>query len=102
MKVITKSVIRKLLRMKLRIVGILLVIAFASAMLLSGLYGAGAMDASVEYYVKEGVACAVGKVRCARIACPAKWPLRYAPLLVTAKYRTHCLKLSNIIWCGFA
>ncbi len=53
MKLITKSVIRKLLKMKLRIVGILLVIAFASAMLLMGLYGAGSMDATVEYYVEE-------------------------------------------------
>jgi putative ABC transport system permease protein len=50
MRSITKSTVRKLLRMKWRTMAIALVVALAMAMLVSGLYGGAVMDESVDRF----------------------------------------------------
>jgi ABC-type lipoprotein release transport system permease subunit len=54
MKTITKSVIRKLKRMKGRTFTIVLVISLAMALFLGGLYSGDMMDASIETYFEDG------------------------------------------------
>ena len=54
MKTITKSVLRKLKRMKGRTFTIVLVIALAMALFLGGLYSGDMMDASIETYFEDG------------------------------------------------
>jgi ABC-type lipoprotein release transport system permease subunit len=54
MRPITKSVIRKMLRMKLRLIGISLVISMAMAMVIAGFYGADVMDHSISNLLEEG------------------------------------------------
>lgn len=54
MKTITKSVIRKLRRMKGRTFTIVLVISLAMALFLGGLYSGDMMDASIETYFEDG------------------------------------------------
>jgi putative ABC transport system permease protein len=53
MKVVTRSVLRKLSRMKLRTVAISLVIAVAMAMFVAGFYGSAVMDATVQSFFKN-------------------------------------------------
>jgi ABC-type lipoprotein release transport system permease subunit len=53
MKTITKSVVRKLRRMKGRTATIILVISLAMALFLSGLYSGDMMDASIEAYFED-------------------------------------------------
>jgi ABC-type lipoprotein release transport system permease subunit len=54
MKTITKSVTRKLKRMKGRTFTIVLVISLAMALFLGGLYSGDMMDASIENYFEDG------------------------------------------------
>jgi ABC-type lipoprotein release transport system permease subunit len=54
MKTITKSVMRKLKRMKGRTFTIILVISLAMALFLGGLYSGDMMDASIETYFEDG------------------------------------------------
>ncbi|UCE73231.1 MAG: ABC transporter permease [Methanomassiliicoccales archaeon] len=54
MKTITKSVTRKLRRMKGRTFTIVLVISLAMALFLGGLYSGDMMDASIETYFEDG------------------------------------------------
>ena len=53
MKPITKSVFRKLFRMKLRLIGISLVISMAMAMFVAGFYGADVMDHSISNLLEK-------------------------------------------------
>ncbi len=53
MKHITKSVVRKLLRMKLRLLGISMVIALAMSMVVAGFYTADVFDYSVEKFFED-------------------------------------------------
>lgn len=53
MKMVTRSVVRKLRRMKGRTVTIVLVISLAMALFLSGLYSGDMMDASIETYFED-------------------------------------------------
>jgi hypothetical protein len=53
MKMVTKSVVRKLRRMKGRTATIVLVISLAMALFLSGLYAGDMMDASIETYFED-------------------------------------------------
>jgi hypothetical protein len=54
MKTITKSVMRKLRRMKGRTFTIILVISLAMALFLGGLYSGDMMEASIETYFEDG------------------------------------------------
>jgi ABC-type lipoprotein release transport system permease subunit len=54
MKTITRSVLRKLNRMKGRTLTIVLVISLAMALFLGGLYSGDMMDASIETYFEDG------------------------------------------------
>jgi putative ABC transport system permease protein len=54
MKTITKSVLRKIKRMKGRTFTIVIVIALAMAFFLGGLYSGDMMDASIETYFEDG------------------------------------------------
>jgi hypothetical protein len=54
MKTISKSVMRKLKRMKGRTFTIVLVISLAMALFLGGLYSGDMMDASIETYFEDG------------------------------------------------
>jgi putative ABC transport system permease protein len=54
MKTVTKSVLRKLKRMKGRTLTIVLVISLAMALFLGGLYSGDMMDASIETYFEDG------------------------------------------------
>jgi putative ABC transport system permease protein len=53
MRPVTKSVVRKLRRMKWRTLAIALVVAMAMGMLVAGLYGAAVMDESVDRFFEE-------------------------------------------------
>ncbi len=53
MKMVTKSVLRKLKRMKGRVFTIVLVISLAMALFLGGLYSGDMMDASIETYFED-------------------------------------------------
>jgi len=53
LKPITKSVFRKLFRMKLRLIGISLVISMAMAMFVAGFYGADVMDHSISNLLEK-------------------------------------------------
>jgi hypothetical protein len=54
MKTVTKSVMRKMKRMKGRTFTIVLVISLAMAFFLGGLYSGDMMDASIETYFEDG------------------------------------------------
>lgn len=53
MEPITKSVIRKLFRMKLRLIGISLVISLAMAMFVAGFYGSGVMESTIDGFFED-------------------------------------------------
>ena len=53
MKSLTKSILRKMKRMKLRTVAICIVISWAMAMLVSGLYGGEVLEYSMDNLIKE-------------------------------------------------
>ena len=53
MKPITKSVVRKLLKMKWRMLAISLVVSLAMAMFVTGLYSAVIFDHSMETFIEE-------------------------------------------------
>jgi len=53
MKPITKSVVRKLFRMKLRLIGISLVISMAMAMIVAGFYGSEVMESTISNLLDE-------------------------------------------------